>query len=305
MPGTYLNSFYETRPAPLRGERHTAIRRRVSVLINVTNGKIIRLLVDDEPFDVRYGELRRHERVLDFRAGVLRREAEWVSPAGQAIRLSTVRMVSLVHRAVAAILYEVEPLESGGHVRRAVRAGRERAAARRPTTAIRAPAPGPRRRAADPSPSQTTTLRVDARAPDEGQRPADGGGDGPRGRHTVRDDDKRLRAARTSAASRSPRSSQPGQRLRLVKFLAYGWSSQRSLPSVRDQVEAALAERPSQRLGRAWWRASASTSMTSGSASNVEIERRSRAPDRRSASPSFTCCRLERAPSSERSPQRD
>ena len=34
---------------------------------------------------------------------------------------------------------------------------------------------------------------------------------------------------------------EPGQRLRLVKFLGYGWSSQRSLPSVRDQVEAALA----------------------------------------------------------------
>ena len=38
-------------------------------IINVTNGKLIRLLVDDEPFDVRYGELRAHERVLDFRAG--------------------------------------------------------------------------------------------------------------------------------------------------------------------------------------------------------------------------------------------
>ena len=34
---------------------------------------------------------------------------------------------------------------------------------------------------------------------------------------------------------------EPGQRLRLVKFLGYGWSSQRSVPAVRDQVEAALA----------------------------------------------------------------
>jgi alpha,alpha-trehalose phosphorylase len=33
-----------------------------------------------------------------------------------------------------------------------------------------------------------------------------------------------------------------GQRLRVVKFLAYGWSSQRSLPAVRDQVVAALTE---------------------------------------------------------------
>jgi alpha,alpha-trehalose phosphorylase len=34
---------------------------------------------------------------------------------------------------------------------------------------------------------------------------------------------------------------QPGQKLRVVKLLAYGWSSQRSLPALRDQVGAALA----------------------------------------------------------------
>jgi alpha,alpha-trehalose phosphorylase len=34
-------------------------------LVNVTNGKIIRLLVDDEPFDVRYGRLRAQRDYLD------------------------------------------------------------------------------------------------------------------------------------------------------------------------------------------------------------------------------------------------
>jgi alpha,alpha-trehalose phosphorylase len=33
-----------------------------------------------------------------------------------------------------------------------------------------------------------------------------------------------------------------GERLRMVKFLAYGWSSERSLSAIRDQVVAALAE---------------------------------------------------------------
>jgi alpha,alpha-trehalose phosphorylase len=40
----------------------------------------------------------------------------------------------------------------------------------------------------------------------------------------------------------------PGQPLRLVKFLAYGWSSQRSLAAVRDQVGGALQEA----LHRGW-----------------------------------------------------
>jgi alpha,alpha-trehalose phosphorylase len=34
---------------------------------------------------------------------------------------------------------------------------------------------------------------------------------------------------------------EPGRRLRIVKYLAYGWSSQRSRPAVHDQVIAALA----------------------------------------------------------------
>jgi alpha,alpha-trehalose phosphorylase len=34
---------------------------------------------------------------------------------------------------------------------------------------------------------------------------------------------------------------QPGQTLRVVKFLGYGWSAQRSRPALRDQVHAALA----------------------------------------------------------------
>ena len=77
----------------------------------MTNGKLIRLYVDDEPFDVRHGELRSHERLLDFRAGVLIRRTEWASPAGRAVRVSSARMVSFTQRAVAAICYEVEPLD--------------------------------------------------------------------------------------------------------------------------------------------------------------------------------------------------
>ena len=80
-------------------------------VINVTNGKLIRLLVDDEPFDVRYGELMHHERELDLRNGVFRRSVRWTSPAGHTIQVSSVRMVSFTQRAIVAICYEVEPLD--------------------------------------------------------------------------------------------------------------------------------------------------------------------------------------------------
>src|SRR6266487_2677750 len=80
LPGTYLNSFYELRPLPY-AEAGYGNPESSQTVLNVTDGKIIRLLVDDEPFDVRYGHLQAHERTLDLRAGVLLRRADWMSPA--------------------------------------------------------------------------------------------------------------------------------------------------------------------------------------------------------------------------------
>src|SRR5271167_4046476 len=110
LPGSYLAGFYEVRPLPY-AEAGYGYPEAGQTIINVTNGKIIRLLVEDEPFDIRYGELRCHERVLDLRAGVLRRTLEWVSPTGRSVRISSTRLVSFAQRAVAAIAYEVEALD--------------------------------------------------------------------------------------------------------------------------------------------------------------------------------------------------
>src|SRR5215471_7887939 len=111
MPGTYLNSFYELRPLPY-AEGGYAYPESGQTAINVTNGKLIRLLVDDEPFDVRYGELQEHERELDLRNGVLRRSVCWTTPAGRTVKVSSVRMVSFTQRAIAAINYEIEALDA-------------------------------------------------------------------------------------------------------------------------------------------------------------------------------------------------
>jgi alpha,alpha-trehalose phosphorylase len=110
LPGSYLNGVYESSPL-VPAEAAYGLPESGQTVINVTNGKVIRLFVDDEPFDVRYGTLRSHERVLDFRSGVLSRRAEWVSPAGGAVRVSSARLVSFTQRSIAAVRYEVEPLD--------------------------------------------------------------------------------------------------------------------------------------------------------------------------------------------------
>ena len=66
LPGTYLAGFYEARPLPY-AEAGYCDPEDGQTVVNVTDGKIIRLLVEDEPFDVRYGRLGKHERALDLR----------------------------------------------------------------------------------------------------------------------------------------------------------------------------------------------------------------------------------------------
>lgn len=83
LPRTYLNGFYECRPLPY-AEAGYGYPEAGQTVVNVTNGKVIRLLVDDELLDLRYGRLLHHERTLDFRAGLLRRQVEWRSRSAAA-----------------------------------------------------------------------------------------------------------------------------------------------------------------------------------------------------------------------------
>ena len=237
LPGTYLNAFYEVRPLPYP-EGGFGFPEAGQTVVNVTNGKIIRLLVDDEPFDVRYGELKSHERVLDLRAGVLRRSADWVSPAGARVRVTSTRLVSLVQRSVAAILYEVEPVD-----------GAIRVVLSSPLVAnepLPAQTDDPRAAAAVRAPLRSeSAISRDLAAVLAHSTAASGllmaAGmdhvvDGPEGTETSIEsigDEARATVAADLA---------PGQRLRVVKLLAYGWSSRRSLPAIRDQVRAAVVE---------------------------------------------------------------
>ena len=236
LPGTYLNAFYEIRPLPY-AESGYGYPEAGQTMINVTNGKLIRLLVDDEPFDVRYGTLARHERLLDLRAGVLQREVEWVSPAGQGVFVRSTRLVSFVQRAVAAIHYEVEPISEPARIVVQSELVANEAELQdeddpRAAAALRAPLVAEHHghrelRAGLVHRTRASELRMAA-----GMDHIVAGPDG-----TVTAAESEPDLARVTITTEL----EPGQRLRLVKFLAYGWSSQRSLPALRDQVDAALS----------------------------------------------------------------
>jgi alpha,alpha-trehalose phosphorylase len=238
IPGTYLNSVYEVRPLPYAEVAYGYPESSQSV-INVTNGKLIRLLVDDEPFDVRYGELRRHERVLDFRSGVLERDVEWCSPAGQAVRIRSQRLVSLTQRTVVAVRYEVEPIAREARVvlQSELVADEQHVAldTRDPRVgvALERPLVGEEHSAAGTSAhlihrTERSGIRIGA-AMDHLVEAPDGV-----------DVDVRADAVEDWARTTFTARLQPGQRLAVVKLVSYGWSSRRSLPAVRDQIAAAL-----------------------------------------------------------------
>ena len=79
IPGTSLAGFFESRQLPYAEAGYGNPEDGQSV-VDVTNGKLVRLLVVDELLDVRYGLVLSHERVLDLRAGTLHRKLEWQSP---------------------------------------------------------------------------------------------------------------------------------------------------------------------------------------------------------------------------------
>ncbi|MEU7956355.1 glycoside hydrolase family 65 protein [Micromonospora humida] len=236
LPGTYLNSFYELRPLPY-AEAGFGFPESGQTIVNVTNGKLIRLLVDDEPLDLRYGELLSHERVLDLRAGTLHREMHWRSPAGREVKVRSTRLVSFTQRSIAAIHYEVEAVS--GPLRLILQS--ELVA----NENLPAQSRDPRVAAVLESPLQAEEeLTTDDggllihRTKVSGLRVAAGMGhdvDAP-GRTTLESEGYEDWVRTTIGCVL-----QPGETVRVVKYLAYGWSSRRSLPALRDQVGAALA----------------------------------------------------------------
>jgi alpha,alpha-trehalose phosphorylase len=235
IAGTYLNSYYEQRPLPYP-EGGYGYPEQGQTVVNVTDGKLIRLMVDDEPFHVAHGRLIAHERILDLREGLLRRRLDWESPAGRRVRVRSSRLVSFTQRAVAAIDYEVEAVSH--QVRVTVQSGmvaneeqpqassdpRVAAALERPLLAV-----------AQDTEQHGAVLLHRTRA--SGLLMAAGmdhaiEASGEFDEETdVRDD-----WARTTVVTVL----RPGERLRITKFLGYAWSSSRSPQALRDQVAGAL-----------------------------------------------------------------
>jgi len=239
LMGTYLNGLHEIRPLPY-AESAYGNPEAGETVVNVTDGKLFRLHVDDELFDVRYGELLHHERVLDFRAGVLRRTVHWRSPAGGEVKIASQRLISLTQRGAAAILYEVQPLSDGTRlVIQSELVANENGQPHGDHPDPRAAAPMLAPLKSEEAYHDDLRVSLVHRLERSGHRlcaTMDHVIEGPDGCGTTveaaHDEGRVIVAADVPA----------GATLRVLKFLSYAWSGHRALPSLRAQARGALAE---------------------------------------------------------------
>ena len=108
---TLINGFYETRPI-VYGEDAYGFAKTGQTICNVTDSKIIKLFVDDEPFWLPNANLLSYDRRLNMKSGTLDREILWETPAGKQVLITSRRLVSFANRHVAAISYRVTLLNA-------------------------------------------------------------------------------------------------------------------------------------------------------------------------------------------------
>lgn len=112
---TLINGFYETHPI-VYVEGAYGFARTGQTILSVTDSKIIKLFVDDEPFWLPNANLLRYDRRLNMKSGTLDREILWETPAGKQVSITSRRLISFANRHVAAISYRVMLLNAAAPV---------------------------------------------------------------------------------------------------------------------------------------------------------------------------------------------
>ncbi|MEL5989807.1 glycoside hydrolase family 65 protein [Microbacterium phosphatis] len=238
-PGSYLNGFFEEHPMPYAEDGYGYPDSGQSV-INVPDGKILRLFVDDDPFDVRRGRVIRHEQRLDFRAGTLHREVEWTSPAGRTVTVTSTRLVSLSHRSIAAVRYVVRAADGP-----LVATVQSELLANEPLTEVH---PDPRVKDALAAPLEGIRHHeLGTRATLVHRTRRSGLGVAVTMDHVVRGSGAHTPAVTTEVSADLARTTirarlDAGDHLEITKFVGHEWSDSPEPDALRDRAEAAVIE---------------------------------------------------------------
>jgi len=115
-PGFYINGIYEEEEI-IYGEFAPKQPQNYQTMINLMDWKTINLYIEDEKFNMLEGKVENYERFLDFKKGLLKRSLVWTSPTGKKINIEVERIISLTHKHIGTIKYEVTPLNFDGKIK--------------------------------------------------------------------------------------------------------------------------------------------------------------------------------------------
>ncbi|HEY9791367.1 MAG TPA: glycosyl hydrolase family 65 protein [Candidatus Obscuribacterales bacterium] len=111
--GTFINGFYDSAPIHYP-EISYGLAKEQQFIVNVPNAKCINFSLDGEEFDLFQGNIKRYDRSLDFRTGILQRNVEWTSANGKTVRVTSKRIVPFGRRNLFAIEYIIQSIDFAG-----------------------------------------------------------------------------------------------------------------------------------------------------------------------------------------------
>ena len=101
IQGCFLNGVFDSEPI-VYGEKAYGYAKNHETICNVMDGKSFSLTADGERLDLGLCRIIAHRRILDMRAGTLRRSFQWETKSGAVLSVEMCRLVSLSRPELAA-----------------------------------------------------------------------------------------------------------------------------------------------------------------------------------------------------------
>ncbi len=113
--GTYINGFYDLAEMK-QAENLCGFVEEKQTMLNIVDTQSIKLMVQDEEFNMFSGTVKESKRWVDMQRGYTGRKVIWRSPKGKEIELVIKRMVSFHQLSLFTIEYMVKPLNFQGEI---------------------------------------------------------------------------------------------------------------------------------------------------------------------------------------------
>ncbi|MDF2820453.1 MAG: family 65 glycosyl hydrolase [Clostridiales bacterium] len=114
--GSYINGFYDFAEMK-QAEKLFGLVEEKQTMLNVADSQTIRIILDDEEFNMFEGTTLESKRWLDMANGYTGRKIVWRSPNGKIVEIVIKRMTSFYQLSLFTIEYSVTALNFDGEVR--------------------------------------------------------------------------------------------------------------------------------------------------------------------------------------------